>query len=69
MFLTIEREADVIDLYNPTEEKITRVGRLPFRLPRRQGLSRFAFSPDGRRVLANQVTLEESDLMMIDNFR
>jgi Tol biopolymer transport system component len=68
MFLTVDKDADSIDAYNPSEEKVTRVGRLPYRLPRQQGLSRLAFSPDGRRVLANQVTLEESDLMMIDNF-
>jgi hypothetical protein len=69
LFLVPERDFDAIDLYSFPDRKVTRVGRIPFRLTRRNGVCRIAFSPDGRWALANQVTLEESDILMIDDFR
>jgi hypothetical protein len=69
LFVTVDKDFDSVALYNFADEKVTRVGRLPFRLTRRNGVCRVAFSPDGRWALANQVTLDESDLLMIENFR
>jgi hypothetical protein len=69
MFLRVEQGFDAIDVYRLPDGRVTRVGRLPFRVTRRNGLARIAFSPDGRWALANEVTREESDLLLIENFR
>jgi Tol biopolymer transport system component len=66
-FVTPERDFEAVDLYRLPEGQISRVGRLPFQVPK--AFPRIAFSRDGRWAMTNQVDRRESDLMMIENFR
>jgi Tol biopolymer transport system component len=67
VFVTREADFDVIDAYRFSDRRVTRVGRLGFRLP---GIVRsLAVSRDGRWALATQMVRFDSDLMLLDNFR
>ena len=66
-FVTGEQDFEAINLLRLPDGTVSRVGRLPFRLPKQS--PRMTFSRDGRFALANQVDRRESDLMMIDGFR
>ena len=56
-----------VDLYRFIDEKIVRVGELPFRVSTAPG--QFVVSPDGRRALASETTRNDIDLMLLENFR
>ena len=58
---------DYINLLDVSGLKTTRLGSLPFLLPRQFPAT--AFSRDGRWLLTTQVERRESDLMMIEPFR
>ncbi|MGH9631472.1 MAG: hypothetical protein ACRD7E_24470, partial [Bryobacteraceae bacterium] len=61
--------SDVIEVYDFGSRKISRLGRLPCRVPPMNGLGRFTVSFDGRWAFTNQVDRWEFDFMMIDGFR
>ena len=67
LFLNSEREFEAIDLYDPGAAKVSRIGRLPFTVPKE--FPGMTFSRDGRWALTNHVDHGESDLMLIENFR
>ena len=56
-----------VDLYRFIDEKIVRVGELPFRVSTMPG--RFVVSRDGRRALASETTRNDIDLMLLENVR
>jgi len=66
-FLTQDGNFEAIDLYRPPDATVTRIGRMPFRVP--PAFPRMTFSRDGRWLLTNQVDRRESDLLMIEGFR
>jgi Tol biopolymer transport system component len=67
VFITSERDFDAIDVYRFGDQRVTRLGRLGFRIP---GIfNHMAVSRDGRWALATQLVRFESDLMRLDNFR
>jgi hypothetical protein len=66
-FLTTEKDFDAIDLFRPENGAGTRVGRLPFRIPK--AFPAMTFSRDGRWALTNQIGRRQSDLLMIEGFR
>jgi hypothetical protein len=68
-FLAMEEEFDAIDFYSFSDRKITRVGRLPFRVVKIGDIGRFTVSRDGRSALTLAVDRWEQDLMIVDNFR
>ena len=67
VFVTNEADFDAIDAYRFSDRRITRVGRLAFRLP---GIyTHMTVSRDGRWMLATKMERFDSDLMLLDNFR
>jgi len=68
-FVSREREFDAVDLYSPGDKRVTRVGRLPFRVATIGDIGRFTVSRDGRWALTHEIERWDSDIMMIDNFR
>jgi dipeptidyl aminopeptidase/acylaminoacyl peptidase len=56
-----------LDLYRFEDEKVVRVGELPFRVGVVPG--RFTVSPDGRWALTNQRVRYDCDLMLLENVR
>jgi Tol biopolymer transport system component len=67
VFVTREPEFDAIDTYRFSDRRITRLGRLGFRIP---GIYTYmTASPDGRWMLATNLVHFDSDLMRLDNFR
>ena len=68
-FLTRETEFDALDLYRPATGKVSRIGRLPFRVTEIGDIGRITVSRDGRWALANQTERWEADIMMVDKFR
>jgi Tol biopolymer transport system component len=56
-----------VDLYRFIDERIVRVGELPFHVSTAPG--QFVVSPDGRRALASETTRNDIDLMLLENFR
>jgi Tol biopolymer transport system component len=67
VFVTRERDFDAIDRYGFSDQRVARVGRLGFRVP--DSFNHVTVSRDGRWALATQMVRDESDLMMLDNFR
>jgi hypothetical protein len=67
LHLITESDFEAIDLLRLPERSDTRVGRLPFLVPKE--FPAMTFSRDGRWILTNQVDRRESDLMLMDNFR
>ena len=66
-FITPDGPADALDLYNPSDGKVTRFGRLPFQISRI--ISRFTVSRDGRWGLTLQTDRWAKDVLLVDNFR
>jgi Tol biopolymer transport system component len=66
-FVTREPDFDAIDLYRFSDQRVSRVGRLEFRVP---GIYTYmTVSRDGRWALATKMVRFDSDLMLLDNFR
>jgi Tol biopolymer transport system component len=66
-FVTREPDFDAIDVYRSGDRRVTRVGRLGFRLP---GIyTHMTVSRDGRWALATNMVRFDADLMRLDNFR
>jgi len=68
-FITRGEPGDALELYNPSDGKVTRYGRLPFQVSRVGSLGRFTVSRDGRWGLSLQTERWAMDLMLVDNFR
>jgi len=68
-FLTSEPGFDALDLYDTATGKVSRLGRLPFRVTVIGDIGRITVSRDGRWALANQTDRWEADIMMVDKFR
>ena len=67
VFVTRESDFDAIDVYQFSDQRVVRAGRLGFRIP---GIfAQMTASRDGRWVLATRMARSDSDLMMLDNFR
>lgn len=67
MFVTREPDFDAMDVYGFSDQRVTRVGRLGFRIP---GIyTHMTASRDGRWALATEMVRFDSDLMLLDNFR
>jgi Tol biopolymer transport system component len=67
LFVNREPAGDAVDLYRFADQTVTRVGRLDFRLP---GIfSHMTFSRDGRHALGTRMVRNDTDLMLIDDFR
>jgi Tol biopolymer transport system component len=67
VFVTRGAEFDAIDSYRFDDGRVTRVGRLGFRVPRI--FQHMAVSRDGRWALATNLVRSDSDLMLLDNFQ
>jgi eukaryotic-like serine/threonine-protein kinase len=68
-FITRGESVDTVDLYNPSDGKVTLYGRLPFQVSRVGSLGRFTVSRDGRWGLSLQTERWATDMMLVDNFR
>jgi hypothetical protein len=68
-FMTEEHDFDALDLYNPADQEVSRIGRLPFQVTRIGDIGRITVSRDGRWALSLQTERWESDIMFVDNFR
>ena len=67
VFVTREPDFNAIDAYGFSDQKVSRVGRLGFRLP---GIyTQMTVSHDGRWALAAKMVRFDADLMRLDNFR
>jgi Tol biopolymer transport system component len=67
VFVTRGAEFDAIDTYRFDDRRVTRVGRLGFRVP--TIFTHMAVSPDGRWALVTNLVRSDSDLMLLDKFR
>jgi hypothetical protein len=67
LFLEREPDFDAIDLYRFSDKRVTRLGKLGFRVP--DIYTMMTASRDGRWVLATELVRFDSDLMSINNFR
>jgi Tol biopolymer transport system component len=67
LFVTREPEFDAIDRYGFSDRRVTRVGRLGFRIP--WIYTHMTVSRDGRWATATRMERFDSDLMRLDNFR
>jgi Tol biopolymer transport system component len=67
VFVSGERDFDALDVYRFSDQRVTRLGRLGFRIP--AIYNHMAVSRDGHWVLATQLVRFESDLMRLDNFQ
>jgi Tol biopolymer transport system component len=67
VFVTREPNFDAIDVYQFSDRRVARVGRLGFRVP--AGSRSLTVSRDGRWALATEMVRFDSDLMFLDNFR
>jgi hypothetical protein len=63
-FLAREPDFDAVNLYDPATQKVTCIGRLPFRVP---FSVRFAVSPNARWAITGEEHTEQ-DLMLLDGF-
>lgn len=68
-FVTIEPESDAIDFYDFGDQKVRRLGRLPFRVSRYAGLGMLHVDRDGRWALVSVTDQWESDIKVADGFR
>jgi Tol biopolymer transport system component len=67
VFITRESDFDAIDTFRFSDRRVSRVGRLAFRIP---GIyTHMTTSRDGRWMLATKMERVDSDLMRLDNFR
>ena len=66
-FIARESDFDALDVYRFSDRRVTRVGRLGFRIP---GIfTHMSVSRDGRWALATKMERFDTDLMRLDNFR
>ena len=67
VFVTREADFDAIDVYRFSDQRVSRVGRLGFRIP---GIyTHMTVSRDGRWALATKMARLDTDLMRLDKFR
>ena len=69
VFVTIEPESDAIDFYSFGDGKVSRLGRLPFRVSRYLGLGTLRVDHTGRWALVSVTDQWESDIRVADGFR
>jgi Tol biopolymer transport system component len=67
VFVTREENFDAIDSFRFSDQQVTRIGRLTFRLP--GSYTHMTASRDGRWAVATQLVRLDADLMWLDNFR
>jgi eukaryotic-like serine/threonine-protein kinase len=67
VFVTSTADVDAIDMYRFSDQQVTRLGQLGFRIT--GSFRSMTVSPDGRWALTTQMVRFDSDLMRIDNFR
>jgi hypothetical protein len=67
LIVTREQDYDVVNSYLFADQRMERVGRLAFRLPR--VVSHISFSRDGTQALATRMMRDDTDLAFIDDFR
>ena len=67
VFVTREAAFDAVDIYRFSDQRVTRVGRLGFRLP--GSYTHMTVSGDARWALATRMVRFDVDLMRLDNFR
>ena len=67
VFVTREPSFDAIDVYRFSDQRVARLGRLGFRIPRT--FTHMTVSREGRWALATEMVRFDSDLMLLDNFR
>jgi hypothetical protein len=65
VFITRTADVDAIDVYRFSDQRVSRLGQLGFRISE----SFMTVSRDGRWAVATQMVRFDSDLMRIDNFR
>ena len=68
-FVTIEPEWDAIDFYSFGDRKVSRLGRLPFRVSRYLGLGTLHVDRVGRWALVSVTDQWEGDIKVADGFR
>src|SRR6185437_5760207 len=66
-FMTRDGRADSINFFRFEDSKMTPIGRLPFRISRFNG--GMTVSDDGRWLITTQTNRNDTDLMLIENFR
>jgi Tol biopolymer transport system component/DNA-binding winged helix-turn-helix (wHTH) protein len=69
VFVTIEPESDAIDFYSFGDGRVSRLGRLPFRVSRYLGLGTLRIDQPGRWALVSVTDQWESDIKVADGFR
>jgi Tol biopolymer transport system component len=67
VFITRTADVDAIDVYRFSDQRVSRLGQLGFRIS--ESFRSMTVSRDGRWALATQMVRFDSDLMRIDNFR
>jgi dipeptidyl aminopeptidase/acylaminoacyl peptidase len=67
VFVTREPDFDAMDVYRFSDRRVTRAGRLGFRLP--GSFTHMTVSRDGRWALATNMVRSDADLMRLDDFR
>jgi hypothetical protein len=67
--VTIEPESDAIDFYSFGDGRVSRLGRLPFRVSRYLGLGTLRIDQPGRWALVSVTDQWESDIKVADGFR
>jgi hypothetical protein len=67
VFVSSTAEVDAIDVYRFSDQRVSRLGQLGFRIP--ASFRSMTASRDGRWALATQMVRFDSDLMRIENFR
>jgi len=68
-YISFEREGEWTNFYSFKDRKVTKRGRLPFRVARFGNAARFTVSRDGRWALSVEQIRTESDLMLVEEFR
>ena len=69
VFVSIEPDADALDVYEFATRQRRRIGILPQRVSRVATLAGLAVAPDGRSAIVTVTDRWESDIMVADGFR
>jgi hypothetical protein len=69
VFVSIEADADALDVYEFATRQRRRIGILPQRVSRVATLAGLAVAPDGRSAIVTVTDRWESDIMVADGFR
>lgn len=67
VFVSVEPDADAIDLYRFSDRTVHRLGTLPFRVSLIAELGGMTVSRDGRWALISATDVWESDIMVADD--